>query len=326
VTVLILAQDYDVSVDLMIKALSARLVPTFRVDTARFPAQLSLDAEFRGGRWVGRLATEHHTVELDTIRSVWTRAPSTFQFPSGLNPSEHQHVHAEAKLGVGGVLLSLPVLFVNRFDRAATASYKPLQLRVAADSGLIVPPTLVTNRGDTVRRFAGEHGEIVTKMLGSNSIIEPDGRKVAFTRRVGSADLDDLRGIEVTAHLMQQHVPKAHDARVIVIGKRLFGFAIQASTQAGTLDFRYDYQGLRYEPVEVPGDVADGVGELMEKLGLCFAAIDFVVTRDDQWVFIGDVNPGGQYGWLESATGAPLTETLADLLADGVARDHHTGD
>jgi hypothetical protein len=43
-------------------------------------------------------------------------------------------------------------------------------------------------------------------------------------------------------------------------------------------------------------------------------------------VFIGDVNPGGQYGWLESATGAPLTETLADLLADGVARDHHTGD
>ena len=31
-----------------------------------------------------------------------------------------------------------------------------------------------------------------------------------------------------------------------------------------------------------------------------------------------ECNSGGQFGWLESHTGAPLTHALADLLARGV--------
>jgi hypothetical protein len=30
-----------------------------------------------------------------------------------------------------------------------------------------------------------------------------------------------------------------------------------------------------------------------------------------------EVNAGGQYGWLEHQTGAPITDQLADLLAKG---------
>lgn len=76
---------------------------------------------------------------------------------------------------------------------------------------------------------------------------------------------------------------------------------------------------LRYEPIEVPHDVAHGVTRLMSILSLMFAAIDFVVGPTGEWVFIGDVNPGGQYGWLEAETGVPLTNCLADLLACGAA-------
>jgi hypothetical protein len=32
-----------------------------------------------------------------------------------------------------------------------------------------------------------------------------------------------------------------------------------------------------------------------------------------------EVNPSGQYGWIEQATGLPITRTLADLLAEGDA-------
>jgi hypothetical protein len=55
----------------------------------------------------------------------------------------------------------------------------------------------------------------------------------------------------------------------------------------------------------------------MAHFGLIYGAFDFVVTFDDQWTFL-ECNPGGQYGWLESATDAPLTATLAELLAKGV--------
>jgi hypothetical protein len=91
-------------------------------------------------------------------------------------------------------------------------------------------------------------------------------------------------------------------------------FAIHASTEASRQDFRRDYRALRYERVDIPEHVANGVGKMMKSLGLLYAAIDFVVDVEECWVFIGDINPGGQYGWLEDATGAPLTTSLADLL------------
>ena len=173
-----------------------------------------------------------------------------------------------------------------------------------------------------VHRFvdgAGGPGRVVSKMLGSASMVEPDGRKVAFTRAVDAADLADLRGIEVTAHLFQVAVSKAHDARLVVIGDRQFGFAIYANSDDSRLDFRRDYDSLRYDTIEVPTHVAESVWLLMQRMGLAYAAIDFVVTPDGDWVFIGDLNPGGQYGWLESHTGIGLTDALADLLARGMA-------
>ncbi|MGI9003828.1 MAG: MvdC/MvdD family ATP grasp protein [Pseudonocardia sp.] len=323
-SVLILAESLDPSADRMVLALASRDVPTHRLDTAWFPTHLAVDARLRDRRWAGRLRTPYRDVELEDVDAIWYRSPATFQFPPGLSLAERQHAHIEAKLGLGGVLLALPARWVNRPDLSATACYKPLQLATAARVGLVVADTLVTSIAGALRQFVTDHasgaaeGGVITKMFASNSIIEDDGRKVAFTRPVRVDDLDDLAGIETTAHQFQVRVaPKAFDARIVVIGTRQFGFAIHATTDQARLDFRRDYQALHYERISVPGDVAAGVGALMVELGLAFAAIDFVVRTDGQWVFIGDVNPGGQYGWLEADTDAPLTDALADLLAHG---------
>ncbi len=320
-SVLILAEELDISADHMVQALTEREVSVHRIDLAWFPLQLSIDAELRGDRWVGRLTTPHREIELEELRAIWYRSPATFQFPAQLSATDRQHSHIEAKLGLGGVLLSLPVLFVNNPCRQADAIYKPRQLCAAAQAGLRVPATLVASTKSAVRRFvAAQAGEVVTKMFGSNSITEEAGRKVAFTRRIAPADLADLDGIHLTAHQFQRVIdPKAHDARLVVIGDRQFGFAIHASTPEARLDFRYDYSALRYEPIDIPHDVAQGVSRLMSMLGLMFAATDFVVESTGEWVFIGDLNPGGQYGWLEAQTGVPLTDCLADLLAQGAA-------
>lgn len=52
---------------------------------------------------------------------------------------------------------------------------------------------------------------------------------MAYTRRIEPAELDDLAGVEVTAHLFQRFVaPKAFEARVTVVGTRVFAAAIHA--------------------------------------------------------------------------------------------------
>lgn len=315
-TVLILATAHDISADRMVQALADRDIPVFRVDLSSFPQQLSFDAELRDGRWTGRLATPYRQVTLERLRSIWYRNPSSFQFPAAMSGTERQHTQHEAKLGLGGVLGALPVRWVNHPSRHADAGYKPRQLLAADRAGLRVAPTLVINDPGAVRRFAARSGSdgVVTKMLGASAVCEQGGRRVALTQRLTAADLDDLRGIELTAHLLQRWAPKREEARVIVIGPHLFAVVIRAHSQAAYIDWRADYNALSYEPIPLPAGVERGIRAVMLNLGLVYGAFDFVITPDAEWIFL-EVNPGGQFGFLEDSTDAPLTATLADLLA-----------
>lgn len=55
----------------------------------------------------------------------------------------------------------------------------------------------------------------------------------------------------------------------------------------------------------------------MTELDLMYGALDFVIDKDtSRWVFL-EINAGGQFGFIEDATDAPLTAQLADLLAKG---------
>jgi ATP-grasp ribosomal peptide maturase len=325
-TVLILAGERDLSADAMVRELGNRDVPVFRADTAWFPQHLSIDAEFRAGRWEGRLTTAHRAVELEGVRAIWYRTPSTFRFPPELTHTERQHAHNEAKLGLGGVLTSLSALWINHPSNEADAAYKPVQLATAAECGLSVPDTLIANDGDAVRRFVVATGAsgAVTKMLGAPAIMESAGRRIAYTERLHPSDLDDLRGIEVTAHQFQHWVgPKSYEARMVVVGSRVFTVAIHAQTDATGVDWRRDYTALCYEIIDPPEHVLAGVHALMKRFGLVYGALDFVITAEG-WTFL-EINAGGQYGWLEQLDvvqehfGAPnpITRALADLLVQG---------
>jgi ATP-grasp ribosomal peptide maturase len=314
-SVLILAEDIDATADQVVRALAERGVDVHRVNTAWFPTQLRLSARLREGQWTGSLSTPTRVIDLESVTAVWYRTPRAYQFPAELSPAERAHANLEAKYGLGGVLSSLPVLWVNHPARLADAAYKPVQLVTAHRCGLLVPDTLITQDPHAVRGFADE-GATVTKILGSNTILEEGVRKVAFTRLLGDTDLADLRGIDTTTHLFQRWVPKAYEARMIVIGEHITAAAIHAANDESYVDWRTGYDSSSYEVVEAPADVLAGIGKLMRALDLRYAALDFVITPSDDWVLL-EVNAGGQMGWIEDKTGVPLTGQLADLLARG---------
>lgn len=98
-TVLILATVRDISADRMVRTLTDRDVPVFRTDLSWFPQRLTLDAELRDGRWVGRLTTPYREVALEGLRSVWYRSPSAFRFPEAMSGTERRHEHGQAGVG-----------------------------------------------------------------------------------------------------------------------------------------------------------------------------------------------------------------------------------
>ncbi|MGH3621791.1 MAG: ATP-grasp ribosomal peptide maturase [Sciscionella sp.] len=310
---LILTDEHDLSADRMVVELGRRGTDVFRVDLAWFPQQLTLDARFRDGRWQGRLCSPERAVELTAITGAWYRSPTTFQFPDGLSATERQHAHNEAKLGLGGVLMALPITWVNHPARSADAAYRPVQMAAASRAGLAVPDTVITNSTEAVHRFASDHEAVVTKMLGAPAILESGGRRIAFTERLTAEHMADLRGVEHTVHQFQAWVNKMRECRVTVVGDQIFAVAIDANSPAARIDWRADYSALSYTRVEPPDQVARGITALMRQLDLVYGALDFVISPDGIWQFL-EINAGGQFGWLEDAVDIPVTAALADIV------------
>ena len=69
----------------------------------------------------------------------------------------------------------------------------------------------------------------------------------------------------------------------------------------------------RYHVENVPAKVADQVRRLLDLLRLRFAALDFAVDTDSRWWFL-EVNPNGQWLWIEQATGLPIAAGIAAAL------------
>ena len=52
---------------------------------------------------------------------------------------------------------------------------------------------------------------------------------------------------------------------------------------------------------------------MVRDAGLLYGAFDLIVTPEGEHVFL-ELNPNGQYLWIELITGASLSEAMADLL------------
>jgi ATP-grasp ribosomal peptide maturase len=286
----------------------------FRVDTADFPLSLQVNAQF-DGVWRGQLRNADDSVDLRDIRSVYVRRPTEFVFPASMTDAEQRFATREARRGIGGLLMSLPCSWVNHPSRAADAEYKPFQLTAAAACGLAAPRTVVTN----VPADADEHrahlgASVVYKTLASAVVSDGQRPSIIYTTDVTRADMADQR-VALTAHQFQQRIPKVRDVRATAVGKQVFAANILVDGEAvgGLLDWRSDYAALHYEPVSLPPSVESSLLAMTERLGLCFAAADFVVTADGQHYFV-DLNPNGQFGWIQEAAGLPIAAAIAAHL------------
>ena len=84
------------------------------------------------------------------------------------------------------------------------------------------------------------------------------------------------------------------------------------------IDWRADYDSLRYQPVDVPADIVTGMLAYLEALGLSYGGFDFVITHDKEWIML-ECNPAAQWLWLHHLADLPIPAALADLLTQGTS-------
>ena len=71
--------------------------------------------------------------------------------------------------------------------------------------------------------------------------------------------------------------------------------------------------GDPHQEIELPRKVEEQCRLLVSELGLRFGAIDLVRTVDDQYYFL-EINPNGEWLWIEDALGYPIAASIASQL------------
>lgn len=216
-----------------------------------------------------------------------------------------------------GLFASLPCLVVDPALRIRQAEHKQLQLEIARELGLDVPRTLVTNDSQAARAFWDRcDGRVIAKMMAGFAVVEDGRDKVVFTNVVAREDLNDLERLALCPMTFQEQVDKALELRVTIVGERVFSASIDSSALAGAkVDWRRKGAALApdWKPYELPGDVQRRLLGVMDAFGLNYGAIDVILTPDGRFVFL-EVNPSGEFFWIERTLGLPVSEAIADVV------------
>jgi len=313
---LVLTHPFDPTADYVVSELNRRGAPVFRCDPGEFPQRLSVTARLdrNGMGWVGSLCLPEREVSLSEVGCVYYRRPTVFDLPAGMSEQVRRWAAGEARIGLGGVLSALP-RWLNHPAAIGAAEYKPVQLAHARACGLAVPDTIVTNDPVQAAKFLAHTGRAVYKPLTPAGITEAGTHRTVFTTPVEPGDVDE--SIRLTAHLFQERIEKQFEVRLTVVDDVFLAARIDAGSDTAAVDWRADYEALTYTTLpQVPAPVRAGVSALLQQLGLRFGTFDFVVTPQDRWVFL-EINPNGQWAWIEDATGLPIAAAIAAALTRG---------
>ena len=305
-------------------AVEARGGNVFRLDTDLFPTEVQLSAELSGEGETTRLVSAAGSVTLCDVQAIWHRRIRVAHgLPDTMEAQMRKASVHESRQTLFGALASENTFVMDPVSRIRHGEHKHLQLRVARDAGLAVPRTLMSNDPRTVREFADScGGQVMAKMLSSFAIFEDDQEQVVFTTPLASADLEHLAELRFCPMTFQERVEKALELRVTIVGERVFAASIDSQAlERSQTDWRRE--GLKlageWKPFDLPEDIERRLLRVMDTLRLNYGAADLILTPEGRYVFL-EVNPAGEFFWLERLGAFPISEAIAELLLDRVPR------
>lgn len=309
--ILVVSHENDDHASVVLGALARMGRGAELVDTAAYPASSSISQRFEAGESSATLAVGGRVIDFGTVGAVWWRRPQPFVLHDGLDPGVASFTYSECHEAVAGLWQCLDAAWVNPPGLDEAAQHKPYQLKTAVAVGLPVPRTLITNEPAAARRFAAKLGPERT-VYKTFLATEDHWRETRLLRDEEVALLDRVALAPV---IFQEYVPAVADLRVTVVGPQVFATAITAAPGGYQVDYRMDLDAARYEPTELDPVTEKGLVCLMERLGLVYGAIDLRRTPDGEEVFL-EINPAGEFGFIEERTGQPIAEAVASFLVD----------
>ncbi len=279
-------------------------------------------------RPVGYVDGDDCQLTASTVRAVWNRRPDWYRFDvSTVNAHDVGACLRESSAFVRSMhcVFSAGSRWVNSLEGQLVGSVKINQLIAAAQAGLRVPETCMSNDPDEVRSFVSDQGgKALCKPFVQKSWKKASKTYLQLASIVTDSDLASDLSIQNSPSIFQSYIEKQFEVRVVVLGDSYKALRLNSQeNENAMLDWRGDRFGnITVEECSLPTRVWRALRDTFDSLKIEFGCVDLIVTPDGEYVFL-EVNEQGQFLWMEEKVPdirllAAFSEFLTGLNADDV--------
>ncbi|CAI8915931.1 RimK domain-containing protein [Pseudomonas sp. IT-P258] len=302
----------DITMDYVVAELRRRGQPFFRLNTEQLPQALCSMAGFPRDAW--SISLDGVVVRGAAITGAYFRRPGAPVVPdTATDPGERAYIEAEWSSFLKSLYSRLEGRWLNSPTKIFMAEDKPMQLLLAQEIGFHVPQAFVTNDILCARAISAL-GQAIGKPL-RQAVLAGETERVIFTSRLAEIEDEQAEAIRLSPFIVQSEILKQYDVRVTVVGERVFVTAIWSQDNEETItDWRKGSRpDLRHEKIVLDRRVERQCVKLVQRLGLRYGAIDLVCDQSGKLWFL-EINPNGQWAWIENLTGYPIAAAIVDEL------------
>lgn len=311
--ILLVTNKFDLSIDYVVQELRKREINFARLNAEDLPSSPCI-VSFPKSTF--RLHCDGGSIDIckAKLRSVFFRRPGKpFEWSEldGMTAS----FCADQWGGILQGLLSLRnVNWVNHPLSDRLAESKIAQLQKASDIGFLIPSTCITNDKATALEFlASSGGKAIAKALETPLLVDDDHEFFIYSNLIESLDASE-ESFRMSPTIFQEYIAAKTDIRVTVVGNKIFAVKIlDKDKQSIPGDWRTVERELEFRNIDLPESVSQMCRNLLHEFGLIFGAID-ILQKNDEYYFL-EINPRGEWGWLQSKAGLPIAQAIVDELA-----------
>lgn len=256
-------------------------------------------------------------ISLDEVKAVWYLKPHLPKELRTADPADYRTFMRDQFRALWHSLIYLLAdrRWVSPHQNVVAAESKLLQLTVARELGWAVPDTLVTSEPDRARSFWHQNeGDVVIKQLATSPLEDT----VIYTSSFPESKLMELERLRYSPVIFQRRIDKDYELRITVVGSEVFCARVDSQKhEINSVDWRRRNPDLKFERHAPDRVLEERCRVLVARLGLRYGCIDVVVTPSGEHVFL-EINPNGQWYFIEHATGLPISSAIANLLSEAI--------
>lgn len=251
-----------------------------------------------------------YVAEFSMLKGIYFRAPVFLRTQSKKELTlDEQLERNQWSSFLRNLIVFQNAVWINNPVDVYRAENKLYQLYIAKKCGLKVPNT--SNIDIDVDR------DYVIKSLDTALFFDLKNNKEMFTYSnvVTGKEFKEYELNQAPVFIQDFLNPKI-DCRITYVGGNQFPVWIKKNGRGIYGDWRFQKDSLDYIPFELPEEVEVAIKQLMRELHLNFGGIDLAYV-DGEYYFI-EVNPTGEWGWLEVKTGIQISMHIKKFLCNEV--------